>query len=116
MTRGRLRPPLDAPAVGECSEVVVQLGGVVVEHILSGILDASAAYDQDHDEWAVVLNGAAILEVEGETIDLVAGDWVLLPAHVPHRLVETQPGTTWLALRTAPGAYEAAGGVSVAGD
>ena len=43
--------------------------------------------------------GAAVLEVEGERLQLGAGDWVLLRADVQHRLVETLPGTSWLALR-----------------
>jgi cupin 2 domain-containing protein len=95
---GRLRPPSDAPAVGERSEQIAQLGGVVVEQILSGAMAAPVDYDQDHDEWVVLLSGGATLDVGDERLDLAAGDWVLLPAHVQHRLVETVPGSTWLAL------------------
>ena len=95
---GRLCPPSDVPAVGERSEELAQLGGVVVEHIVSGALSAPVAYDQDHDEWVLLLQGGATLEVEDERLDLVAGDWLLLRAHVPHRLVEAVPGTSWLAL------------------
>jgi len=101
MTRvasGRLRPSLDAPAVGERSEEIAQLGGVVVEHIVSGAVAAPVDYDQDHDEWVVLLSGGATLEVGDERLELTAGDWVSLPARVRHRLVETVPGSTWLAL------------------
>jgi cupin 2 domain-containing protein len=97
-----LRPPSDAPAVGEQTEELARLGGVVVEQILSGALAAPADYDQDHDEWVVVLSGGATLLVGDERLDLVAGDWVLLRARQAHRLVETQPGTSWLALHAAP--------------
>jgi cupin 2 domain-containing protein len=103
MTRvvsGRLRPSSEAPAVGERSEEIAQLGGVVVEQILSGAIAAPVDYDQDHDEWVVLLSGGATLDVGDESLDLVAGDWVLLRAHVRHRLVETVPGTIWLALRS----------------
>ena len=99
---GRLSPPSDAPARGERSEEVAHLGGIVVEQILSGALDSPVAYDQDHDEWVVVLDGEATLVVGDETLRLVAGDWVLLPAHQPHRLLETASGTRWLAVRAAP--------------
>lgn len=99
---GRLRPSSDAPAVGERSEEIAQLGGVVVEQILSGAVTAPVDYDQDHDEWVVLLSGGATLEAGGESLDLAAGDWVLLPAHACHRLVETVPGTIWLALHAAP--------------
>ena len=98
IARGALLQPIDAPSHGERTEVVARVGDVVVEQVLSGVLGAPVDYDQDHDEWAVVLRGGAVLEVAGERLDLTAGDWVLLPAHVPHRLVETRPGTAWLAL------------------
>lgn len=73
-----------------------------MEQILSGALGAPVDYDQDHDEWVVVLNGRATLVVGDAPLDLVAGDWVLLRAHEPHRLLETEPGTSWLALHAAP--------------
>lgn len=103
--RGRLLSPSDAPAIGEQGEEIAQLGGVVVEQILSGTLGSPRDYDQPHDEWVVVLNGGAALVVEDERLDLVAGDWVLLRAHVPHRLMETVPGTSWLAVRSRPGEH-----------
>jgi cupin 2 domain-containing protein len=98
---GRLRPSSDAPAAGEQSEELARLGGVVVEQILSGAIAAPVDYDQDHDEWVVLLSGGATLDVEDESLELAAGDWVLLRAHVQHRLVETVPGSTWLALHAA---------------
>lgn len=98
LDRGRLSPPAEAPEVGERIEVLAELHGVVVECILSGSLPSPVDYDQAHDEWVVVLDGAAVLEVGGERLELDSGDWVLLPARVPHRLVETRPGTRWLAL------------------
>jgi cupin 2 domain-containing protein len=102
VVRGRLLPPTDAPPLGEHTEEIVRLGDVVVEHILSGALPEPLAYDQDHDEWVVVLHGAAVLDVQEERLKLEVGDWVLLRAHERHRLIETLPGTSWLALR-APG-------------
>ncbi len=96
--RGRLLSSVDAPTVGERSQEIARVGGVVVEQILSGSLPSVADYNQDHDEWVLVLEGAGRLEVGGEHLDLSAGDWVLLPAHVSHRLLETVPGTSWLAL------------------
>ncbi len=96
--RGRLLAPTDAPSVGERNQEIARLGGVVIEQILSGSLPAPLSYDQDHDEWVVVQTGGAVLEVDGERLDLAAGDWVLLRAHEKHRLIEALPGTSWLAL------------------
>ena len=102
VVRGRLLPSAEAPSVGERNEEIARLSGAVVRQILSGALPSPLDYDQDHDEWVVVLNGGAVLEVGDDRLDLVAGDWVLLRAHTVHRLIETQPGTSWLAVH-APG-------------
>ena len=96
--RGRLRDPDQAPAVAERIDEVVAFGGVVVEHILSGRLPAPVDYLQPQDEWVVVLAGGATLEVDGETVELDAREWLFLPSGCPHRLVRTRPGTEWLAV------------------
>jgi cupin 2 domain-containing protein len=59
-------------------------------------------YDQERDEWVMLLQGEARLAVEGrsEAMVLKPGDAVLLPAHCRHR-VEWTPSdrvTVWLAL------------------
>lgn len=58
-------------------------------------------YDQARDEWVVVLQGEAKLAYEdGSTIDLKAGDYVLIPAHQKHRVESTsaKPACIWLAI------------------
>ena len=94
--RGRLRAPSDSPAVGETTYAIARLGDVVVEQILSGRLDAPVDYRAAVDEWVVVLVGRAHLDVDGAVVALEAGDWLLLPAGTPHRLVRTDSGTSWL--------------------
>jgi cupin 2 domain-containing protein len=103
--RGRLRAPSDAPAVGERTEAIAELGGVAVEQTLSGALEAPVDYNQDHDEWVVLLVGRATLVVGDESLDLAPGEWVFLRAREPHRLVETEPGTSWLALHAPPAPF-----------
>jgi cupin 2 domain-containing protein len=102
VAHGRLLSPSAAPEHGERTEGVASVAGAVIEQIVSGALAGPVDYDQDHDEWALVLAGAAVLEVAGVRLDLTAGDWVLLPAHVPHRLVHVAPGTNWLTVRGGP--------------
>ncbi len=53
---------------------------------------------QAWDEWVLVVAGAATLEVSGEQLRLTAGDWVLLPAGTPHRVLTTEHGTHWIAV------------------
>ncbi|GAA4418585.1 cupin domain-containing protein [Nibrella viscosa] len=59
-------------------------------------------YDQPEHEWVLVVQGEAILEVEGQTdpTHLSAGMYVNIPAHLRHRVAWTDPAqeTIWLAL------------------
>ncbi|MGA7965396.1 MAG: cupin domain-containing protein [Gammaproteobacteria bacterium] len=58
-------------------------------------------YDQAHDEWVILLAGAAGLLIEGEDERrLVPGDYVFLPAHTRHRVTWTdaEAPTVWLAV------------------
>jgi cupin 2 domain-containing protein len=71
---------------------------LVVEQIRSGALEAPADYEEEQDEWVVLLAGRAVLVVDGEPVELTPGDWLFLPAGLRHRLVETEPGTSWLAV------------------
>jgi quercetin dioxygenase-like cupin family protein len=102
LRRGRLLEAGSAPPVGERSEVLARFSNVEVRQILSGALTGPVGYRQDEDEWVVVLAGGAVLEAAGERLHLSAGDWLLIPAGLEHRLVETRPETVWLAVH-APG-------------
>jgi cupin 2 domain-containing protein len=59
-------------------------------------------YDQDENEWFVVLEGRAKLEIEGisETFELQRGSTMSIPAHTRHRVAWTDPRekTVWLAI------------------
>ncbi|HXZ83696.1 MAG TPA: cupin domain-containing protein [Acidimicrobiales bacterium] len=96
--RGHLVDSSLAPVNGERTDELFQLHGVVIEQILSGELAAPIEFDQDHDEWVVLVDGGAELEIDNERLSLDPGDWVFLPWHTPHRLVRANPGTRWLAI------------------
>ncbi|MEX1009694.1 MAG: cupin domain-containing protein [Acidimicrobiia bacterium] len=96
--RGHLLSASDAPATGERTDAIARVRNLVVEQILSGHVEP-VEYDQDEDELAVVLDGAAVLDVEGERVELSAGEWVFLPARTRHRLLHTEPGTNWLTVK-----------------
>jgi cupin 2 domain-containing protein len=102
--RGRLRPPSDAPHNGETHIPLVSTDGgrTQIEQILSGQVATPADYLESTHEWVTVLAGGATIEVADERIDLAAGDWVLLPADVPHRLTRVDEGTSWLAVHLGP--------------
>lgn len=55
-------------------------------------------YDQDQDEWVIVIQGAARLSMDGEIKELKTGDFINIPAHQKHRIEWTTPDqpTIWL--------------------
>jgi cupin 2 domain-containing protein len=101
-----LLSPLPAPTGSEVFTTVLDRPGVRIERIVSRgeVTPAEAPYDQPHDEWVLLLAGAARLWLEdrGE-IALTAGDALLIPAHVRHAVTYTQaePATVWLAVHLA---------------
>lgn len=55
-------------------------------------------YDQDQDEWVALISGQATLLFDEGTLDLVAGDALVIPAHQKHRVAGTSADAVWLAL------------------
>ncbi len=56
-------------------------------------------YEQDEDEWVVVLVGSAVLAfADGRVLGLHAGDWVSLPARCRHRVESVSDDAVWLAV------------------
>jgi len=92
----------DATAA-EVFTLLLERPGVRIERIVSQgqTTPVDAPYDQDHDEWVLLLAGAARLWVDGEgERELRPGDMALIPAGVRHRVTWTQsaPATVWLAV------------------
>ena len=59
-------------------------------------------YDQENDEWVVLLSGRAqlLFENDGRTVEMCPGDYVHIPAHIRHRVEWTDPDerSIWLAI------------------
>ena len=58
-------------------------------------------YDQELDEWVILLQGEAELSYADDTrIKIKAGDYLLIPAHTKHRVEYTsiEPACIWLAV------------------
>ena len=77
--------------------------GVKIERIVScgQTSPEDEWYDQDRDEWVVLIQGEAVLEYkDGEKLRLGAGDHVLIPAHRRHRVDYTSrtPPCIWIAV------------------
>lgn len=98
---GNLYDKLPATHEGEEFQTLFQCPGTRVERIVS-YRHASPPgfwYDQDDGEWVAVLQGEATLEfADARLLEMRAGDWVSIPAHVRHRVQRTGAATIWLAV------------------
>jgi cupin 2 domain-containing protein len=95
---------LHAPETGEDFVELLRCRNVVIERIVSSDQPDPRLYDQPQDEWVVLLEGAASLEIAGQAVDLKAGDHVFIPAHTIHRVLSTshRPRCVWLAVHIDP--------------
>jgi cupin 2 domain-containing protein len=88
----------------EMFECLLKSEHVNIERIISKghITTQGHWYDQAWDEWVLLLQGKATLLYENDNrlITLIAGDYLLIPAHTRHRVIWTQPDpvTLWLAV------------------
>jgi cupin 2 domain-containing protein len=55
-------------------------------------------YDQDGAEWVALVRGQATLEFGEGSLELRAGDSLIIPPHVKHRVAQTSTDALWLAL------------------
>ncbi len=53
-------------------------------------------YNQDKDEFALVLKGSAELKFEKSLVKMKEGDYIIIPAHAKHRVEKTDKETIWL--------------------
>ena len=88
----------------ELFECIIKKDNVLVERIVSNghVTPAGQWYDQKGDEWVILLQGQATLlfEKNQQLINLIPGDYLLIPAHTRHRVEWTLPdfNTLWLAI------------------
>ncbi|MEM6612768.1 MAG: cupin domain-containing protein [Cyanobacteria bacterium P01_C01_bin.72] len=87
----------------ELFESIVSTENILIERIISTGQSSPPGewYEQDKDEWVILLQGGAILSYEDNSIiKLTAGDYIFIPAHQKHRVEYTssQPPCIWLAV------------------
>lgn len=88
----------------ELFECIIKKDNIIVERIVSNghVTPAGQWYDQKGDEWVILLQGQATLlfEKNQQLINLIPGDYLLIPAHTRHRVEWTLPdfNTLWLAV------------------
>ena len=86
----------------ELFETLVSAKNVRIERIVSTGQSSPSDfwYDQDDNEFVIVLQGSAVLEFEGEERVLTSGSYLFIPSHQKHRVKSTSQSepTVWLAV------------------
>jgi cupin 2 domain-containing protein len=99
-----LLAPVAGPLPAELSQVLFQSPQVRIERIVSRghATPAGEWFDQETDEFVVLLAGSAGLRIDGveRLIELKPGDALLLPAHRKHRVewTDAKLDAIWLAV------------------
>lgn len=102
MRTGNLYADAAPPAQGERSATLLGHRNLVVERIVSSGQVAPREYVQAQDEWVLLARGEAVLRVAGESLTLGPGDYVFLPAGMPHAVERVSDGAVWLAVHLHP--------------
>ena len=87
----------------EVVDLIVQNEKTKIERIISRGQSSPATgwYDQEKDEWVLVLKGEAIISFDnGKSVNLKAGNHINISAHTKHKVKWTDPQTetVWLAV------------------
>ncbi|MGK7920283.1 MAG: cupin [Trichodesmium sp.] len=73
---------------------------VKINKIISPPNFCSEELIQDEDEWVILLQGSAILEIQGTRTKLVKDSHIFIPGKTPHKIISTDSNleTIWLAI------------------
>ena len=90
--------PDTIPPIGEDFTTLLEHGNIRIVRIVSSEDVEPVEYVQEEDEWVVLIEGEATLEMDGQSVTLRRGESLLIPAHTPHTVTATRHGTVWLAV------------------
>ncbi|MFH0784110.1 MAG: cupin domain-containing protein [Pseudomonadota bacterium] len=102
MRIGNLFTDAVPPAESERFDILHSHKNLVIERIVSSAAITPQEYVQTQDEWVLLVQGEALLQVAGESISLKSGDYLFLPAGVPHTVEHTSEGALWLTVHLHP--------------
>lgn len=104
VTGGSLLADVPDRLEAERFDQLLRVANVRIERIVSTSQTTPPGewFDQDWDEWVLLISGAAeiLLAEEDAPRLLKPGDYLFLPAHLRHRVTRTTPErpTIWLAI------------------
>jgi len=89
----------DKPAENsEIFSTLFQNHSIKIESIRSWLKTPGELYEQEQDEWVLLLTGRACLQVNDQALNLVAGDYCFIPHHTKHQVLSTSNDALWLGI------------------
>jgi len=87
----------------ELFQDIISKDGIKIQRIVSQGTSTQDDkwYNQENDEWVIILQGRAILSFEDDSdIKLSSGDYIHIPAHKKHKVswTSSHEQTVWLAV------------------
>ena len=84
------------PKSGETLTTLLSHKNININHIVSSDNIEAIEYQQEEDEWLVLLEGEAILFINNQEKQLKKGETFFIPSQTPHKVLKTKDGTAWL--------------------
>ena len=84
------------PNNGEDFTTLLSHKNIKINRIVSSDIQEDKDYIQKEDEWLVLIEGEATLQIANEEQILTKGDTLFIPANTPHKVLKTNHGTVWL--------------------
>ena len=80
----------------EIFSTLFQNHSLKIEAIRSWLKTPGELYKQEQDEWVVLLNGEACLQISDQKLNLIAGNYCFIPRHTEHQVLSTSSDALWL--------------------
>lgn len=89
----------EAPVLdSEKFQSILNHKNVTIKTIISNTLSTAQTFKSDRDEWVVVLQGCAKIEMNNQIYKLKKGDNLFIPSTTTHTLLKTKKIVVWLAI------------------
>lgn len=104
ITLSNIYTEIPAKLPQELFETIISGNNFTLERIVSlgHVTPSGDWYDQNRDEWVILLQGSAklLFRADNQILHMNAGDYCFIPAHKQHRVEWTDPQkhSVWLAL------------------
>jgi len=86
------------PRSGETFTTLLEHKNIKINRIVSSADVKPIEYNQEEDEWLVLLEGEATLLIDKKEEVLTKGETLFIPAKTPHTVLKTSDGTVWLTI------------------